>query len=285
MLKPSTLFKILFVCVLFISCDDEPLEGDFVTSEDVMDDDDSDGDGDDDTNNDPDNQVLLVSQIVAETEGEPESFTINYTYDSDNRVLREDFNNGSLTYGYQNSLLVETVLSFNNSPDDIIETYTYDNQERITSFTIEIANTSNTSNLVYSSDNTIIEGFDPETNQLQSRITLSNGNIIQFEEFLNNEVFYSDIMTYDNMVNVHNGTNLSDTVKFLYSENLPSSPFTFGNNNVLTSEFIEDGETLESYSFSYTYNEEGYPITAIETYNDNGETEIINYTITYIPAN
>ncbi|MCC1483391.1 hypothetical protein [Winogradskyella immobilis] len=286
MLKPSTLFKILFVCILFVTCDDEPLEGEFITNEDVADDDDTDNDDSDDTDN-PDEQAFLVSQIVADIQGLQTALIIDYTYDSENRVIREQANNGFfLDYTYENNQLVGT-LSGNgvDNTDDIIETYTYDDQGRVATVNINIPDISNnTSNLVYNSDNNVIEVFDAQTNELDSRITLSDGNITRIEEFDGEEIITSETITYDNMNNVHSGANLITTINTIYSENIPSSPFFFGNNNILTQEFTEEGEVVELYSFSYTYNDEGYPISAVEIFE--GDTnETVNYTITYTPAN
>lgn len=284
MTQPKTLFKVLLILFVFVSCDNEPFEGE-ILSEEIVDDDDD--DGDDDTNNDPDAQALLVSRIVEQIEGDSETFTTDYTYDSNNRLISEEDSDGEvLTYTYQNDQLIGTLSSNGNSVEDIIETYAYDSQGRVASITIDVVsiNSPYTINLSYNSDNSIIEGFDSVTDELEERITLSNGNVVKVEEFDGSEIVTSSIITHDDMNGPFKNIDLKDTIITICSENLPNSFLNFDLNNLLTEEFTEDGNLVESYTYSYTYNDEGYPISSTEVFDDETDTEIINYTLTYISA-
>lgn len=286
MTRSRLVFKILCVCFLFTSCDNEPYETDFSVDT-VIDDNEDDGNGDDD-NNDPEEQALLVSQISIQQQGNAETLTTNYFYDSENRLIREENSEGFiLNYNYENGQLIGTNSSngIDNS-EDILEYYIYDSQGRIEAVTIDIQEVPNpfTIRYNYSSDNTIIEGVRTLTGQLQERQSYSlAGNIYLIETF-NTGGINAEYFLHDDKNGVFKNIAQREAIATINSENLPSSLLLFDLNNPTSREFRVNAIVTETLSFSYTYNDDGYPISITEVFTNNEMTKTSTYTLTYIVA-
>jgi YD repeat-containing protein len=291
MIKSKIFLQILFVCLLFTSCDNEPYEGDFLLEDTINEDgdgnNDNDGNGGDDDDN-PTEQALLVSQIDIQFQGNSEIYTIEYTYDSENRLLREDNSDGSfLKYNYDEERLVGTYSSngIDNS-EDIVEYYIYDAQGKVDAVTIDTQEETNpyTIRYDYSANNTVIEGARTLTGQLQERQSFAlTGNIFRVENFNNGDVTSKTFM-HNEMDGAFKNIFMREAISTINSENLPSSLLRFSLNNPTSLQLRENSVLTQTSNFSYTYNDDGYPASIIIASTNNGTTETSTYTLTYVTA-
>ncbi|MFP4844499.1 hypothetical protein [Winogradskyella sp. PE311] len=291
MIKFKVFLQILFICLLFTSCNNEPYEdgpfsGEIIIDDDHDDDDDNNNGGDDDNN--PAEQALLVSQIRIQRPGNSQVYTTDYIYDSENRLIREEDSDGYiLNYDYEDNRLVGTNSSngIDNS-EDILEYYTYDSQGKIDAVTIDIQEVPNPYTIRYNyiSDNTVIEGFRTLTGQLEERQSYSlTGNIYLLDEF-NSDGTYSEFFVHDDKNGAFKSMAQREAIASINSENLPSSLLRFGLNNPTLREFRVNAILTQSLTFSYTYNDDNYPVSITEVFTNNGVTQTSVYSLTYITA-
>ena len=231
----------------------------------------------------------MVSRIVESYEGSSETYTINFTYDGTRLTRGVDSDGYQTSFSYQNDKLVGTQST--NGVDDsenISETYTYDAEGRLATITTSIAGFGTSmSNVAHSSNNTVVERLDPSNNDVIDRTTLSNENVVKFEEFdSNNNLSYQEDFTYGNMSSPFVNMDLRSDFLTISSENL-SDVFYFNANNILTESYSDPNvpEFNSTSTYSYTFNEDGYPETITEVYAEDGFTETITYTLTYITIN
>jgi len=278
--KNSNLTILKFTCLVFFSIlmascsssssdsnnDVQPIEGG-----------DNKGDGTKDGGADGKDPMSLVTRLV-ETDDTGETFIIDYTYEG-TRLIEEKYSDGSsLTYKYENDKLIGSILDDIDNLD-IVETYTYDSENRINSVETKIGMLpSEKVNLSYNADNTIISSRLEGKDLLFDRLTFSNGNIEKIEDFddlgeLRNLYEY----TYDSKSGAFKNVEFREVFETIFSENIDNEDF--GVRNVLTEKITNSKNSFsnESNSYIYSYNKFGYPIEIKE----NLDGDITTVRLTY----
>ena len=217
-----------------------------------------------------DNSTILPTKIdIVDSDGATE--TVEYLYD-EMTLIKEESSDGYYTdYQYEDSKLSQMHFYY-DSDFEIIESYTYDAEDRVATITTNIVGTGTYEySLTYNSDNTVITSkltnFPDSEN---STTTFSNGNMTND----NDSGEYITSFTHD----TKNGPfkNLEHRAILLSISSEANVNYNFNSNNVLTSDTPHDSDP-ESISYSYMYTEFNYPRTVTENYNG----EISTYTYTY----
>ncbi len=226
----------------------------------------------DDETNPPDTSSILPTKVdIVYSDGETE--TIQYTY-SGMTLIKEESSDGYYTdYIYEDNKLTE--INYYDAPNpEILESYTYDAQGRVTTISTNIVGTGVYEySQTYNADNSVITtSFTGNTNDTPDVHTINNGNITVFDE----GSVYTSTYTYDNKNGVFKNVELRDLLVTIDSENGYALNFTLNN---LLSETIVDNSTMESedYTYTMTYNSFDYPRTVQE----NEDGDITTYTYTY----
>jgi len=226
----------------------------------------------DDETNTPDTSSILPTKVdIVYSDGESE--TIEYTY-SDMKLIKEESSDGYYTdYIYENNVLTQA--NYYDAPDDeILESYTYDSQGRISTITVNITGIGVYEySQTYSPDNSVITQSSitfPSTDP--STTTISDGNITNSTE----ASYYTSANTYDNKNGVFKNVELREQFLTIDYENSYALNFTLNN---LLSETIVDNSTMQSenYTYTMTYTSFDYPRTVEE----NEDGDITTYTYTY----
>lgn len=220
----------------------------------------------------PDTSSILPTKVdIVYSDGETE--TIEYTY-SNNTLIKEESSDGYYTdYIYENNLLTE--INYYDGPDDeILESYTYDSQERVSTITINIIGVGNYEySQTYSADNSVItQSSITYPNTDPSTITISDGNITNSTEVS----YYTSTNTYDNKNGIFKNVELREQLVTIDYEN--SNALNFTLNNLLSETIVENSTNQsENYSYTMTYTSFDYPRTVEE----NEDGDITMYTYTY----
>ena len=238
-----------------------------------------DSNSDDDTNpgdtNTPINNNILPTKIdVVYSDGETE--TVEFTYEG-TRLIKTDFI--SVDYGsyydyiYVDNKLMEINDYFDND-SDILESYTYDSEGRITTVTTNVETIGIYEySLAYNADSSVItESSITFPTSSPSTATIANGNITNDTD----GDYYTSTYTYDNKNAPFK--NVENRILLLRLDSENNDAFQFTSNNLLTENTVNN-TTMDSEStvYNYTYTTYGYPRTVIENY----DGDITTYTYTY----
>ncbi len=209
---------------------------------------------------------LLVQAVATYEDGE--TTIINYIYEG-RRLIREDHGDGFyFIYNYLNDRLVGSD-SFLDNQEDIVETYEYDDNGVLNRITVDIVGDAlpSVDTISFSENNNIVDYLSGSDTSF--RLTLENSNVIKYEEFNENSVENTGLLTYDDKNGPFKNIEFREVFLTIDTENIYS--VAYGLNNVLTEEYEN-----ENCTYSYTYNALGYPTQIIENGTD-GEV-IINLT-------
>lgn len=232
-------------------------------------------DSDNDVTPTPSNDdSILPTKLVIEY-SDNTSETVEFTYDG-KKLTKETSSDGYYTdYIYTDDKLTE--INYYDSPNPaILETYTYDNQGKITTISTDIVGTTSSSlyNVSYNNDSSIITfthsdsipGEDPDS------LTIQNGNITTYDE----SGFYISEYTYDSKNAPFKNLESRNILVTIDSENNDAIYFTL--NNLLTEEILDTSDSSkETSTYTYTYTQDDFP----RKITDNYEGDITTYTYTY----
>ncbi|MEC3907517.1 hypothetical protein VOI54_10845 [Tamlana sp. 2201CG12-4] len=224
----------------------------------------------DDESSSPDtsNNILTTKVDIAYSNGATE--TLHYTY-SGMTLIKEESSDGYYTdYIYEDNKLTE--INYYDSPNPgILESYTYDAQERIATISTNIVGIGVYDYTVtYNANNSVIT--TSYTNGTPDKHTVNNGNIVSFDE----GGVYNSTYTYDSKNGPFKNIANRDILLTINSEN--SYALNFALNNLLTEDIVETAtSTNNSYTYTHTYTTFGFP--RVTTEDDEGD--ITTYTYTY----
>lgn len=206
-----------------------------------------------------------------------------YSYNAVGKLISRQYYNGNFTYAYdnQNRLIKEVETGTNNYTNLTYET----NKVKLTRY-YEYAGGSSTENFEQTLDNSgrIIKhrrltSASYETSMLQEYVYDNNGNISEIR-FKENSYGYPDRIVYyqyDNKPNPYFFAlkKINNSIYYLKClKGLSNYEFTGFTPNNMT--------IYGSTTYSYTYDEDGYPKTQLKTYyNGSGGTSTTGHTFEY----
>jgi hypothetical protein len=226
------------------------------------------GDDSDSTNNNPNENGPLLTKMI-ETYDE-EIFTTYYHYDGNKltgtttdggHYSEYTYTDDKLTkyeYFTEDDILIDKNLFTYNAEgklSELLEIHFFDDESYYTKTVYTHNSNGNISVSLYSGDET-------EQNELLSTgtVVVQNGNIMSIALNYVDGESWVDTFTYDNK---------NDSFKNVFASDVLALRSIFDNgggwtNNVLTIDttYPEGGD----YTFTYTYNSEGYPITSSDTF-------------------
>ncbi len=219
--------------------------------------------------NNPDNQMMLVKQmIVTDSYG---TYTGEYTYEG-NKITNITYSDNEYqNFTYNNDLLVK-VETYEDGILSDSEIFEYDENNKLTTYLFLHYDMERGDKKIftYNTDGTVsYEDFtgDLETQtQLNStgNFTIDNNNITEhIQTFSLNSTTFT--YTFDDKNSPSKNVFAGDIFNMVYAEG--------GNNNIISCETANENE---SYTVTYTYNDNGYPTESVETYND-GSSSTIQY--------
>ncbi len=224
--------------------------------------------------------ILPTKIVVEDSDGDSE--TIVYTYNGKKITKIQSTSPDSNDNYYLDLIYTDTKLTEQNfyklPGEDILETYTYNSEGKINSFTTKvIAANEYTQEVTYNADNSEITIRTPgDPIEEASVIKVNNGNLI--EQLESNRFFYT--YTYDDKNAPFKNLENRAILLPIYSENNDNYLYTY--NNILT-ETIYNGPNADSpissaYTYEYTYTDFGFPRVVTEK---DGNEDITTYTYTY----
>ena len=253
---------------------------------------------------------LLVSEIIYNTIGSDYLYTDRHFYDGNKLtsiVTESTYQNGNpqvdyiFNFVYTNnkiSRIDEYYGDNNNSGIEARYTFEYDNQGRISFYdycyfsSSGTCNEYDTNNLTYSSNGIVSisyvnnVGSDYEDAGILTLQLDNNGNIISGNDSYQDVDDSGNTITvtvnasfeYDNQNSPFKNIIGMDSIILLHLGYNPLQWSAFNNCNSYTIEFSDEGEVYE-YTYSYDYNEDGYPRQGIlnETGFSSETTIDINY--------
>ena len=234
-------------------------------------------DNSDDSTDPPIDQGLLIKQIITSNpEGSDVTYsstaTFNYTNGNVLTSIVRD-NGNSLDFIYENGLLSEL------RDGDLSVIINHDNNNRLSDYTIHFEDGSmERYEFTYQSNGTIIEkSFDVDTPEIyyEFELIISNGQIVQKIEIDEDSNFTGITnFTYDTQNGVYKNIAHIETILLIdssFTEYMHSAA-----NNLLTEITSYPAYSITEQEFTYTYNAEGYPITA-DSYFDGYVNDVIEY--------
>lgn len=266
-LKQILLFAL---CISFFACSTESSSND-----------------DEKENND---DSTLLTKITEKVIG-GDTFITNFTY-NENKLINIKDNDGyetKITYSDNNITRIDNLVD-----DELLEYFTisYNSEDKLNSykqflFDIDDEDIAYNHILTYNNDNSIdveiLRGdFSSQTDPIgTTTYTIISSNItkISYDDITDNETY-----EFDNENGIFKNILGFEVINFIniYSE------FGFeifgGNNNVTKITDEQDGWPTNSERFEYTYNEDRYPISSDNYYNDdisNSNDEELIATIEY----
>lgn len=225
----------------------------------------------------PEGEVLLVSQIIEIDEDGEDPYVTTFFYEGRRLIREEDGEGFVINYIYENDQLVGTTAFYDGGEQDIVETFSYDSQGRLESFTIDLNDEGEDRITEYSfnDDGSIVEEY--RDGSLIGRNIISGGNLTSQEFISSGEVTFTNTYTYDNMNPPLKNIEFRERIFITPSENMYTE--YMNNNNILSA--VDNQGT---YNYSYTYNDAGYPVTIVEEYEGIASPSTCTYTLTYITA-
>jgi len=215
--------------------------------------------------------ILPTKVVIVDPNGATE--TIEYTYNG-MTLIKEVSSDGSYyDYVYVDNKLTEINLTSPQN-DNILESYTYDNEGRVATVSTNIIGTGVYDySLSYNADSSVITEISTTIpGATASTTTISNGNMVgETGGGSANEVI---TYTHDTMNAPFKNINNRDILVTINSEN--SYNYQFNANNILT-ENTTSSMFSEVITNTYTYTDFNYPRTTVE----NEDGDITTYTYTY----
>jgi len=215
--------------------------------------------------------ILPTKVVIVDPNGATE--TIEYTYNG-MTLIKEVSSDGSYyDYVYVDNKLTEINLTSPQN-DNILESYTYDNEGRVATVSTNIIGTGVYDySLSYNADSSVITEISTTIpGATASTTTISNGNMVgETGGGSANEVI---TYTHDTMNAPFKNINNIDILVTINSEN--SYNYQFNANNILT-ENTTSSMFSEVITNTYTYTDFNYPRTTVE----NEDGDITTYTYTY----
>ena len=199
--------------------------------------------------------------------------TVTYTYDGNkikeiNISPQPDVSRGKFTYTGDNITKLEVFAGPNFTPYTV-STFEYAN-DKLSKVTSVYNSNSTVRNYTYNADGTVTEVTTGGYNSTK-KYTLSSGNITK-TDFLDNNgnVVSTETATFDAKNNIHK--NITGLSKIFNLEGLFWDLIQADANNRLT---FNQGSMNATYT--YEYNNDGYPTKMVETKGTNTTTRVITY--------
>mgnify|MGYP003113825729 CR=1 FL=1 len=240
------IFILFFAGAVFTSCSD----------------DDSSDDG-----GDPPSDSVLVKSTIESYEGE--DLLTNYTYSGNKLVGSSDSDGYTEVFIYTDDLLT-TIEEYQDGVLDFQTELGYDSSNRLISETFTFGASSNEVNgFTYNADGTITEFEAGENTYIYTYA--ENGNRIAQEDVDGGQDYTFTYDTNNNpFKNIHQREVFELIAYYSYENNLLDEVNTGGTP------FADES------SFTYTYNETNYPVSAVETITlDTGGQDVYNLQFIY----
>jgi len=202
--------------------------------------------------------VLLKKTIATDAEGT--KVTSNYTYDG-NKIVSVIDNSGDSNeyYTYTGDLITKLEYKLPNGTVEQINTYSYDSNGRLATFVRIHPDTDwgNKELYTYNADGTITAKHYTGDSKTQTflnstgTIKFANGEVIEITDDFQDDHAY----TYDTKNNPLKNVIGWNKINFTDGE----------TNDVLHNMLTDKVGTEVWYSYSYTYNADGYPTKSVES--------------------
>ncbi|AUC76766.1 hypothetical protein [Olleya sp. Bg11-27] len=208
------------------------------------------------------NSVLLKKTIW--TYGDGSTLIVDFNYDGNRLTSMVDSDGETDTFTYENNLLTRIDSEIYDSSGNLDPDYTlleYDSQNRVINEVLFINNgvQSQRTAYAYNTDGTITvtdyvtdQASGVESLDYTGTILITNGNVVSWTDGSN-----VDQYTYDNKNGALKNVFAFDTLLVL-------NTMYIGNNNETAKSSTIDGTSNpdESYTVSYMYNNDDYPLTS-----------------------
>ncbi|WP_298553404.1 hypothetical protein [uncultured Algibacter sp.] len=245
-------FLLFILCATFFACSTE-----------------SSNDKDDDEET-TDNTLL---KKIVYNKGTIDEYSETFSYDG-NKLVSVDYGGGSFTdYLYENGNLVRV----NSTIDGVVDAYTiitYNEDDKIGSYILHIIdNNTFRYEFTHNSNNTI--KLDAYIGDLNSQTTLSRTNLISYDgkniisQVNDDDDDYELIFEYDNKNGVFKNVEQMEVINLVSIDFGGLEGFTENIKERTDNDFVD----IYKETYDYTYNENGYPITAIYKDFYDGELE------------